>query len=72
MPVEKSGKRQRVLEVIEVYGSISNREIAEVLGCPANEVTGRNFELRELGLVKPDKKRKCRVSGRKVWTWKRA
>jgi len=47
----------------------TNSEIAYTMGLPINCITGRIFELRELGLVQSAGKRKCRMTGRIAYTW---
>lgn len=51
------GQRQTdVLKAIGALGNASNQKIADYRGVPVNQVTGRLFELRELGLVVEDHK----------------
>jgi len=68
--LENVGQKQSAVYSILSRGrSMSNSEIARVLGWSINRVTPRVYELRELGFVRPSEKRICRVSGRTVQTW---
>ena len=49
---------------------ITNQEIADRLGWPVNRVTGRTYELRELGLVIPSRRRVCRSTGSIAQAWR--
>ncbi len=46
-----SNRQEKVLDALSILGTASNKEIAEKLGRPINEVTPRMLELRKLGLV---------------------
>jgi hypothetical protein len=45
-------------------------EIAMKLDWPINQIVGRTFELRTFGLVVPDIRRQCRITGMVVRTWR--
>ena len=70
------GKRQlKVYEAIKRcylnWGASTDREIATYLGWKdPNNVRPRRNELVEMGWVVEAGKRKCKVSGRTVWTWR--
>lgn len=68
--VKFTSKQLAVLETIRLIGPVSNEEIAHHLGWPINRVVGRTFELRELGDVVKAGKRKCRITGNIVHTWR--
>jgi hypothetical protein len=64
-------KQQKVLDVFYLGGEDwTNEEIAEKLEWGINRVVGRVFELRELGLVVPGRKRECTVTGMVVQAWR--
>jgi predicted transcriptional regulator len=64
------GQRQTdVLSVIRTLGTACNQKIADYLGIPVNQVTGRVFELRKLGLVVEDHKGIWPATGRNVIWW---
>lgn len=64
------GQRQTdVLGVIRTLGTACNQRIADYLGIPVNQVTGRVFELRKLGLVVEDHKGLWPATGRNVIWW---
>lgn len=62
-------RQQEVLDVIRVFGPVSNEEIARHLHLPINCVTGRVHELREKHhLVKSDGIG-YNVRGKRVHVW---
>ena len=64
------GQRQTdVLSVIRTFGTACNQKIADHLGVPVNQVTGRVFELRKLGLVAEDHRAIWPATGRTVIWW---
>jgi hypothetical protein len=65
-----STKQLAVLDALKQIGPATNEEIAHYLGWPINRVVGRTFELRQFGVVVPDKKRPCQITGNVVWAWK--
>lgn len=69
-PVRLGDKQQKVLDAFRAIGPASNTEVAHHLGWPINQVVGRTFELRELGLVVPAIKRVCSITGFVVQTWR--
>jgi hypothetical protein len=67
------GQRQTdVLTVIRTLGTACNQRIADYLGIPVNQVTGRVFELRRLKLVVEDHKGIWPATGRNVIWWAEA
>ena len=64
-------KQQKVLDVFYLGGEDwTSEEIAEKLEWGINRVVGRIFELRQLGLVIPGKKRECTITGMVVQAWR--
>lgn len=64
------GERQAaVLSAIRTLQSACNQKIANYLGIPVNQVTGRVFELRDKGLVKESYKAVWGPTGRNVIWW---
>jgi DNA-directed RNA polymerase specialized sigma24 family protein len=61
-------KQKQVFEILQ-RGDRSNLEIANALGWPVNQVTGRVFELRELNLVFPGDKLRVGITNRIVQRW---
>jgi|25BtaG_2_1085352.scaffolds.fasta_scaffold00534_2 Mn-dependent DtxR family transcriptional regulator len=65
------GRRQSFVFIgIDTAGSVTNSELATQLDWPINTITPRVFELRKMGLVKEDCKRKCTVTGRRAIAWR--
>lgn len=64
---------RRYDQILRALGGqeLSNTEIGLRCGLPINCVTPRVLELREKGDVVLAGKRRCRVSGRQVLTWRR-
>ena len=52
------------------FGPATNFEIAQRLGKESGWVSARNNDLRKLGLLEADVKRKCNVTGNVVQTWR--
>lgn len=50
--------------------NMTNMEIARALHWSINRVTPRVYELRQMGAVRLDCKRKCGVTGRLAMGWK--
>lgn len=70
--VGKLGRKQAtVLNVFQGSQSLTNMEVAEILGWSINRVTGRVYELRGRSLLKEDRKRFCSITGIMCMTWKR-
>jgi len=67
--VRLSEKQAQVYETIYKHGPITNTEIAEKLDWEINRVTGRNYELRRMGLVESAGKRICSTTGFLAETW---
>lgn len=65
-------RQQAVLRVIDTAGPICNKAIAQQLGVPVNEVTGRVFELRQKGQVIESHKDVWQGTGKTVIWWKTA
>jgi hypothetical protein len=64
------GQRQTdVLRAIRTLGTACNQRIADYLSIPVNQVTGRVFELRRLGLVVEDHRGLWPATGRMVIWW---
>lgn len=67
------GQRQTdVLSVIRTFGTACNQKIADHLGVPVNQVTGRVFELRKLNLVVEDHRAIWPATGKTVIWWAEA
>jgi len=67
------GARQK--QVLNVFfenpgRDFSNMELAEYLNWSINRVTPRTYELRGRRILTESRKRKCGVTGRRVWAWK--
>ena len=68
---EDIGEMQRiVLVTIEMYGPISNSRIADKLRRKINTITGRVWELRNMGLVEQAGETLDEITQRMVLTWK--
>lgn len=64
------GKRhEAVLKAFMEKGPMSNSELANYLQWPINTITPRVGELREKGLVRAVREKKCPVTGRQVTEW---
>jgi len=73
--IEASGKaatdRQLALYLVKRYPSSTAWELARFAGHPdRHRVSRRLTELRQGGLIQNDGKRKCRVSGALMMTWR--
>ena len=70
--IEKSisGRQKLVYQAIDFLGRANNREIAQHLDIPINEVTPRVNELRTLGLVVLAGKCKDPISHKLTMQWK--
>lgn len=67
------GQRQTdVMAAIRTLGTACNQKIADYLGVPVNQVTGRVFELRRLKLVVEDHKAVWPATGKTVIWWAEA
>jgi len=66
------GKRQAVVfEYIKTSAiSLTNTEISVGLNIPINQITPRNYELRQRGLVVSAGKRLCRITKKMCLTWR--
>ena len=61
------GRCQReVLAVFQPGRDYSLQELVRLLGWPVNRITGRVFELREMGRLELAPKRPCPITGRIV------
>lgn len=68
--LEDLGERQAaVRNAISTMGAACNQRIADYLGVPVNQVTGRVFELRTAGLVREAYKAVWMPTGRTVIWW---
>lgn len=68
--LEDLGERQAaVRNAISTLGAACNQKIADYLGVPVNQVTGRVFELRDKGLVREAYKAVWLPTGRNVIWW---
>ena len=66
----KLGDKQRaVYYALKELGEASNRDLANYLNKPANEITGRVFELRRLGYVQESGKKLDVQTNRRVTAW---
>ena len=65
--------QQRVLDVFYENPDIrdwTNAELASNLGWSINRVTGRVYELRQLGILEESRQRSCRITGYTAIAWK--
>ena len=67
------GERQhQVYEVfMRAHHSMTNMEVANILGWSINRVTPRVLELRELGLLEFAERRRCRITGNNAMSWRK-
>ena len=65
-----ANRQQEILDTMYLRDDWTNTEIAEKLELPINRVVGRTFELRQMGLVVPSRKRQCMVTRMIVQAWK--
>lgn len=65
-----SARQTAVRRAITKLGTACNQQIADHLGVPVNQVTGRVFELREAGAVIESHKGLWKPTGRTVIYWK--
>lgn len=63
-------KQQRVLDTMYLRDNWTNSELAQKLEWSINRITGRVFELRQIGLVITAEKRVCDVTGMIVQSWR--
>ena len=67
---ETLGARQTaVLAALDI--PMTNTELAKKMGYAINRITPRIFELRELGLVRRETKRPCKITGRMAIVWRK-
>jgi len=59
-----------ILDVIRYLGNPTNSEIRNFIGLPINVITPRTNELVKLGKVIEGKKRHCKITDKKVLTWR--
>lgn len=64
-------KQQIVLNTFKGSQTLTNMEVAELLGWSINRITPRVFELRAKSFLKEDCKRICGITGRRSIAWKR-
>jgi predicted ArsR family transcriptional regulator len=68
-----SERQMKVFDVIARQGPVTDQEIAAALyATDPNFVRPRRFELVREGVVEPDLKRKCKVTGKTSITWRLA
>jgi predicted ArsR family transcriptional regulator len=65
-----NARQVSVRRAITALGAACNQQIADHLGVPVNQVTGRVFELREAGVVIESHKGLWKPTGRTVIFWK--
>lgn len=64
-----SDRQVAVRRAISAMGTACNQQIADYLGVPVNQVTGRVFELRQDGLVIESHKGLWKPTGKTVIFW---
>jgi hypothetical protein len=69
-PLHLSEINQKVWEAFAEFGPATNFEIAQRLDKESGYISARNNDLRKLGLLTSDAKRRCNVTGNIVQTWK--
>jgi hypothetical protein len=66
-----NASRQRVYEIIKNHPQgLTNNEIASIMHLQINKITGRVFELREMGMVSDAGIRLCNISNKRCHIWK--
>lgn len=69
--VPKLGNKQKaVLEVLEKFEDMTNKEISDYTGNPINTVTPRILELRRKGVVVLSQIRLDKTTGMRAMAWK--
>ena len=63
-------EQQKVLDAFCSVVDATNKEIAAMLNIDASTVSGRNNELRKLGLITVSRKRQCSITKNIVTAWK--
>lgn len=63
-------RQMEVHKAIKLMGFACNQKIADYLKLPVNQVTGRVFELRKMGLVTAAHKDTWKPTGKTVVWWK--
>jgi hypothetical protein len=63
-------KQSKIYDVMYLRDDWSNTEIAEYMELPINQIVGRVFELRQMGLVIPSRKRQCSVTHMIITAWR--
>jgi hypothetical protein len=69
-PTIANTQMEKVFECIKLNGNATNKEIEKATGLPVNVVSARNMRLRELGRITAAFKRRCRVTGFVVQSWR--
>lgn len=67
-----SDRQIAVRRAISLMGTACNQQIADYLGVPVNQVTGRVFELRQHGVVIESHKGLWKPTGKTVIYWQMA
>lgn len=64
-----SDRQARVRQAIASLGAACNQQLADHLGVPVNQITGRVFELRQIGAVIESHKATWLPTGKTVIFW---
>lgn len=64
-----SARQAQVVSVIELFGPMTNSELAQKLDWPINTVTPRTNELVKKGILAEYERRHCSVTGRMAIVW---
>lgn len=65
--------QSQVLHVFEIHPAVkdwTNLELARYLQWDINRITGRVFELRQLGVLEESRQRSCKITGRTSIAWR--
>ncbi len=65
-----SNGSRKVFRALQGLGDATYQELSGFLGWAVNRVTWRVDELRRAGKVVEGEKRKCKVTGKRVKTWR--
>jgi len=60
-------QQKLILKTVQSRKDMTRQEISKATGLPINVVSGRCTEMRDYGCLDELRKRKCRVTGMKVW-----
>ena len=64
-----SDRQRQVYRLLQQHGQMSNNDIKRILGLDSCCVTGRVYELREMGLVWDCGSKEDRLTGKMVTVW---